>query len=227
MLSADKCSSYAEHYLGPQGRKVGSKVALIWIAQQISRTRPGELEAALKKYGWNIVFRYEAQLAEPDFTGAGLQARQAGADFVYSVMEVFSNIRLARAINRQGWNVPFFGLVVYDNRYIEYLGPAANNTWGVGPGPVLSPITSRPRTSSSRPMPAITRTAGRAFSFLGWRYARLFFKQGLSRLGPDITRAALLNSLTRRATGMATGYSTQSACSPRTSAGRHRPSVAR
>ena len=195
-LSPNRWRGFAEQYLGPRGQKVGSKAALIWIAQQISRDQARGVEAALKATGWQVVTKYEAQLAEPDFTPFVLQARSAGADFVYSVMEVYSNIRLARAMNRQGWNVPFYGLVNYDTNYLSNLGPAADNTYAPGPGPTLfedsQPGMDKFKATVHKYYP--DQSIG-PFTFYGWTFARLFVEQGLNKLGADITRPALLNAL--------------------------------
>lgn len=202
-LSPSLWSGHAEYTLGPRGMKVGSKAALIWIAQQISRDQAQGVRAALKKWGWQVVTEYEAGLVEPDFTSFVLQARNAGADFVYSVMEISGNSRLARAMDRQGFRVPFFGLVNYDDRFLD-LGPAASFGYGQGPGPVLfsdnHPKMNEFRSTYAKYYP--NQKIG-GFTFFGWEFGRLFVEQGLNRLGPDITRQALLDALyqTRNWTG--------------------------
>lgn len=203
-LSPNLWSGHAEFTLGPRGKKVGSKAAVIWIAQQISRDQAKGVRNALKKWGWQVVTEYEAQLAEPDFTSFVLQARSAGADFVYSVMEYSANTRLARAMDRQGFRVPFFGLVNYDDRILANLGPAASVLWGQGPGPVLftddNPKMNEFKSIYGKYYP--NQQIG-GFTFFGWQFGRLFVEQGLNRLGPDITRQALLGALyqTRNWTG--------------------------
>lgn len=194
-LSDNKWSGAAESFLGPQGSGVGKKVALVWIAQEISRDQAVGARAALEKYGWDVVFEFEAQLAEADFTPFVVQAKQNGADFVYSVMEVFSNIRLNRAMSRQSWTVPLFGLVNYDDNVLSNLGEAANNIWAPGVGPVLFtdplPAMQQFRDTFFRYFPD-----GKLgpFTFLGWLYARLLVERGLNQLGADLTRSALLDA---------------------------------
>lgn len=195
-LSPNKWSGAAEKYLGPQGEgTVGSKAALIWIAQQISRDQARGVRAALKTYGWDVVTEFEAQLAQPEFTSFVLQARNAGAEMVYSVMEISSNSRLGKDMARQNWDVPLYGLVNYDEKLIDNLGAAAEGHLGPA-GPVLysedHPAMNEYRQTYRRSFPDAQLGS---FSTAGWLAAKLFVDQGLARLGNDITRQALLDSL--------------------------------
>ena len=195
-LSKNKWSGAAEKYLGPQGEgTVGSKVALIWIAQQISREQARGVRAAMKTYGWDVVTEFEAQLAQPEFTSFVLEARNAGAQMVYSVMEISSNSRLGKDMARQNWKVPLYGLVNYDEKLIKNLGAAAEGHMGVA-GPVLysedHPAMEEYRQTYHRSFPGAPLGS---FSTFGWVAAKLFVDQGLARLGNDITRQALLDTL--------------------------------
>lgn len=195
-LSDSKWASAAEKYFGPQGEKIGSKVAVIWIAQQISRDQARGAKAALKRFGWDVVYEFESALTQIDFTSFVLEARRRGADFVYSVMEVFSNGRLAKAMDRQSWNAPMYGLVNYDQAFIDAVGSAADGHYGTWLSPHLT-------DSEAAPMAAYRETYQKyyprarlgQFSFAGWIFARMFVELGLEKLGNDITREGLLDAL--------------------------------
>jgi len=57
-----------------------------------------------KEWGLEIVHEAQPSLAQPDFTAEVIAARNAGAEGIIVVMENASNIRIARAAHRQGWN---------------------------------------------------------------------------------------------------------------------------
>jgi branched-chain amino acid transport system substrate-binding protein len=61
---------------------------------------------------WNgIQLVYEAQvsLAQPDYTSEVLQAKNAGADVILTLVDSQSVVRIAQAAHRQGWNVQLAG----------------------------------------------------------------------------------------------------------------------
>lgn len=198
MLSDHKWASGAEKYLGPQGKKIGSKAAIIWIAQQISRDQAQGAKAALDKYGWDVVYEFEASLTQIDFTSFALEARKRGADFVYSVMEIASNTRLAKAMNRQEYKAPLFGLVNYDEVFIAVGGAASEGHYGTWLSEHLVSSDAKPmadfRSTFARYYPKIARKIG-PFSFAGWIFTRMFVEQGLERLDADITRKELLDAM--------------------------------
>lgn len=194
-LSDSKWASAAEKYFGPQGEKIGSKVALIWIAQQISRDQAGGAKAALKRFGWDVVYEFESALTQIDFTSFVLEARKRGADFVYSVMEVFSNGRLAKAMDRQGWNAPMYGLVNYDQALIDSVGSAADGHYATWLSPHLVDAPTGPMADYRETYQKYYPKARLGqFSFAGWIFSRMFVELGLEKLGNDITRKSLLDA---------------------------------
>ena len=60
----------------------------------------------VEKGGVPIQIVYEAQIsiAQPDFTGEVIQARNAGADVIVTLAENPTTIRVARSAHRQNWN---------------------------------------------------------------------------------------------------------------------------
>lgn len=198
-LSPIEWSAAIQQHLGPRGIKAGSKAAVVWLAQQISRDQAKAVSTSLEATGWDVVFKYEAQLVEPDFTAAVLGARRAGADFVFSVMEISANTRFVRAADRQGWHPGMFTFTGYDERYIQQLGDAVNGQYAQGFGPHLftddfGPMNEYRRVYAKYYPNANVNDATFAVG-AGWQMARLFFEQGLARVGGDITRSAVLGAL--------------------------------
>lgn len=198
-LSSTHWAAAVQQYLGPKGIKAGSKAAVVWLAQQISRDQARAVSTALRATGWEVVFSYEAQLVEPDFTAAVLGARQAGADFVFSVMEISANSRFVRAAQRQGWKPGMFTFTGYDDRYIKQLGAAVDGQYAQGMGPHLFTDDFGPmneyRRVYSRYYPNANINDSTFAMGAGWQMARLFFERGLAHVGTDITRTGTLDAL--------------------------------
>ena len=63
-----------------------------------------ERRAAL---GIDIVYEAQVSIAQPDYTAEVLQARNAGAEVLFAILDAASGIRAVRSARRQNWN-PLF-----------------------------------------------------------------------------------------------------------------------
>lgn len=59
--------------------------------------------------GMHLVYEAQVSLAQPDYTSEVLQAKNAGADVILTLVDSQSVIRIAQAAHRQGWNVQLAG----------------------------------------------------------------------------------------------------------------------
>ena len=59
--------------------------------------------------GMQLVYEAQVSLAQPDYTSEVLQAKNAGADVILTLVDSQSVIRIAQAAHRQGWNVQLAG----------------------------------------------------------------------------------------------------------------------
>lgn len=189
-------AAHNDKYLCEEG--ILNDVALFWIAVDESRQQAAGVRASLEHFGCEVVYEFEAAPAQPDYTPAIAQARTAGADSVFSVMEVFSNARLRRDMFRQGWEPPYFGFVNYDQRFLEQAGPAAEGSYGDRRWAQWlytedHPSMRRYMQRSQRYFP--DGNPEDIFAVFGWVTAKLFVEEGLEQLGDDITREGLLDAL--------------------------------
>jgi branched-chain amino acid transport system substrate-binding protein len=59
--------------------------------------------------GMQLVYEAQVSLAQPDYTSEVLQAKNAGAEVILTLVDSQSVIRIAQAAHRQGWNVQLAG----------------------------------------------------------------------------------------------------------------------
>ena len=96
-------------------------------------------------YGVQVVFEAQVSIAQPDYTGEVLGARNAGADAIITTVDEASIVRIARSAKRQGWNPVIAGSYTVNNDVLLKAGPDAEGVLGFsatapyGSSPLLKP----------------------------------------------------------------------------------------
>ena len=150
----------------------------------------------VEKGGVPIQIVYEAQIsiAQPDFTGEVIQARNAGADVIITLAENPTTIRVARSAHRQNWN-PVIATQQggSDERYLrdggaDVEGSLISHTTASW---IDSPLMADYRQAMARYVPAGVR-GGMGANV--WVAGKLIEKLA-ERFGPHPTSADVLNGL--------------------------------
>ena len=96
-------------------------------------------------YGVQVVFEAQVSIAQPDYTGEVLGARNAGADAIITTVDEASIVRIARSAKRQGWEPVLAGSYTVNNDVLLKAGPDAVGILGFsatapyGSSPLLKP----------------------------------------------------------------------------------------
>jgi branched-chain amino acid transport system substrate-binding protein len=94
------------HTLAPQKTKLASfycREANTCSVQEQS------FKKLLPWQGMELVYEAQVSLAQPDYTAEVIQARNAGAEVILTLVDSQSVVRIAQAAHRQGWNVQLAG----------------------------------------------------------------------------------------------------------------------
>ena len=98
-----------------------------------------------QQYGVQVVFEAQVSIAQPDYTGEVLGARNAGADAIITTVDEASIVRIARSAKRQGWSPVIAGSYTVNNDVLLKAGPDAEGILGFsatapyGSSPLLKP----------------------------------------------------------------------------------------
>jgi branched-chain amino acid transport system substrate-binding protein len=96
-------------------------------------------------YGVEVVFEAQVSIAQPDYTGEVLAARNAGADAIITTVDEASIVRIARSAKRQGYNPVLAGSYTVNNDVLLNAGEDAVGILGFsatapyGSSPLLQP----------------------------------------------------------------------------------------
>jgi branched-chain amino acid transport system substrate-binding protein len=146
------------------------------------------------KVGYEVVFRRQASLAQPDFTAECLAARNAGAQVFALAMDGNAIGRVASACARAGFKPTF--LIFHGALLVEHA--ADPNLDGV-----LAPLALRAWFDTTNPVVARYQKALATYepgqgvkdsSFMGWASAELF-EQAARRTADPTTSAGVLEGL--------------------------------
>ena len=171
------------------------KIAFLYVNLGITQSLALALKKGFKDYGLQLVFEREVQLAEADYTPYIIAARSAGADTAFTLIDNASSINMLKAMKRQNWNPPLYLQAAEDDVFIRQVKKQGLSLEGmVTPG---GPLTSEPsqREYVQTYKAAFPDEPVNSFSSLGWQGIKWFTDVGLARMGPDITRAALMHNL--------------------------------
>ncbi|MGH8991669.1 MAG: ABC transporter substrate-binding protein, partial [Acidimicrobiia bacterium] len=97
------------------------------------------------QYGVEVVFEAQVSIAQPDYTGEVLAARNAGADAIITTVDEASIVRIARSAKRQSYNPVLAGSYTVNNDVLLNAGPDAVGILGFsattpyGTSPLLKP----------------------------------------------------------------------------------------
>ncbi|MEY2430311.1 MAG: hypothetical protein QOC92_36 [Acidimicrobiaceae bacterium] len=179
-----------------------TKVAFLYADVGGVRANIGGSLEPLKKAGYQIVYGPSgAGTTSPDYTPEVINMQSSGAQMVYLfAFEVNMHIRMARSMRQQNFEPELkVSNIGYNSQLIKLLGDVANG-W-------LNPIPHVPMLDASEPSvsPALQEflkwntqlfpdSSVDLFPVNGWAAAAQFVR-GLRELGPDVTRAKLVEAI--------------------------------
>ncbi len=161
---------------------------------------PGAI-AGLERAGFEVVYNSGASATSPDFTPEVINLRSRGAQMVYLfAFEVNMHVRFARNMRQQNWEPELkVSQIGYNSRLIELLGEAAD---GWSNHVTYVPVINEGEEEISPALGDFLQWHDATFPGAqidlfpvnGWRDAAVFV-EALRALGPDVTRAGLLDAI--------------------------------
>jgi ABC-type branched-subunit amino acid transport system substrate-binding protein len=178
-----------------------SKMAFLYADVGGVRANTPSGRESLKKVGFDIVYDSGLSSISPDYTSDVITMRDRGAQGVYLfAFEVNMQVRISRNMRQQNFEPPLkIAQIGYNSKLIQLLGDAANGwTSHLDYLPILndgeaakSPALADFLTWNQRVAPGAQLDL---FPVSGWGAAALFV-EALRTLGPNVTRARLLDAL--------------------------------
>jgi ABC-type branched-subunit amino acid transport system substrate-binding protein len=171
------------------------KAALLYINLGITQELHRAMVQAFKDWHIDLVYDREVQLVEADYTPYVLAARSAGADTVFTLIDNASIINMLKAMKRQNWSPGLYPTAGQDSKFLEQVREAGLSVDGmVTQG---GPLEGEPTEADYNRVykQYFPDQSINAFSRLGWEGMLWFVDIGLGRLGPDITRDAVMKNL--------------------------------
>jgi ABC-type branched-subunit amino acid transport system substrate-binding protein len=117
-------------YIKQHYPSVIKKAGIIWLNASATQTNEAAREKAYKAVGFDFKYRQQVQVVEPNFAPYVAAMRQQGVQYVTMVSDYQSIARLLQAMQQQNWfpQVMDWDSVVYDQRFLQLAGSAANNS---------------------------------------------------------------------------------------------------
>lgn len=172
------------------------KAAGLYIDVDIGRSNMNFYQdATTKAYGYDWVYTQPIQLSESNYAPFVLEMRERGVELVFFIGAYQQAARLAEAMHRQNFKPKVYTLQAsaYTPNYIQEGGPAVQGTYVNIPSVMIENIDQYPELQQYRDW--LARVApGESPTGLGiyaWCSAKLFV-QALKDIGPEVTRAKLL-----------------------------------
>jgi ABC-type branched-subunit amino acid transport system substrate-binding protein len=178
-----------------------AKMAFLYADVGGVRANTPTSREALKKVGFNLVYDSGLSTVSPDFTSDVIAMRDRGAQGIYTfAFEVNMQVRISRNMRQQNYEPPLkIAQIGYNSKLIELLGDIANGwTSHLDYLPVLNEGEAAKSPALGDFLTWNQRVAPGAQLLLcpvaGWATAALFV-EALRSLGPNVTRARLLDAL--------------------------------
>jgi len=150
------------HMAGIVSQAKAHKVAVMYCreANQCKGVRDAAVPLA-KEAGLDVVYEAQISIAQPDYTAEVIQARNAGAEAVITIVDNQTTIRFIRSAQRQGWK-PFVGIQqsMVDDRML-----GIDEAEGVFSAAVVPDYRTDPRLADYRA--AIKRVPGSVSATIG------------------------------------------------------------
>jgi ABC-type branched-subunit amino acid transport system substrate-binding protein len=192
-------------------REVIEHVAFFNAAVQSAREIAADQRKVMEALGYKIVYSREVQPNETNFTGDVIQMRNRGVRMLTFQGDVGNMARLATAMYQQNFKVdlPNWGNAIYDSNLFKmapkqaFEGSMLDQVYALFLGEDAASIPEvalfnqwMRRIDPNQPIDL--------FSMYGWISARLFV-EAAQKVGPQLTRARLLDTLRGMGTWDANG----------------------
>jgi branched-chain amino acid transport system substrate-binding protein len=179
-----------------------SKMAFLYADVGGVRANAPSGRESLKKVGFSIVYDSGLSSISPDYTSDVITMRDRGAQGIYLfAFEVNMQVRISRNMRQQNFEPPLkIAQIGYNSKLVQLLGDAANGWTShldylpiLNEGEARTPALSDFLTWNQRVAPGAQLDL---FPVAGWSNAELFV-EALKTLGPNVTRARLIDALTK------------------------------
>lgn len=174
------------------------KAAYLYINVPAAKINAQSQIAAHEKRGYTFVYQQGIDVADFNYSPYVQQMKTQGVRIVYFIGATSQAVRLAKAMQQQGFKPDAFGMAPtsYDPRYLEQAGAAAEGTYVYSSAALLNEIGATAEGKLyqqwlQRVTPGATPTY---YGVYAWAAARLFVEQA-TKLGANPTRKGLLNAL--------------------------------
>jgi ABC-type branched-subunit amino acid transport system substrate-binding protein len=179
----------------PEAPKTAAEV---WLNAAVTRSNAAKNMQATQSIGFNYVYTRQVEVVEPNFTPYVVEMRNKNVQYVSMVSDNNAVARLLKAFQSQNYKpqVMQFDTVIYDQAFLKTAGAAAEGVFTfVAAVPLEEAASNKEYTLY---LDWLKRSSGgQANGFFGlyaWSAGRLF-QEGLDKVGPQLTRAKLLQFL--------------------------------
>ena len=173
------------------------KAAMLWLNAPVARFNATKNMDAAKSIGYEWVYTQQVEVVEPNYTRFVSEMKRLGVQYVSMVGDDNSTSRLLKAFNSQNYIPKYreFDSAIYNPEFpskVKDAGPAAEGVMVSNTSVPLEEAASNPEYKLY--LSTLQRAGGKPNGFFGlyaWSAARLF-QEALQKIGPKITRQALI-----------------------------------
>jgi ABC-type branched-subunit amino acid transport system substrate-binding protein len=174
--------------------------AMLWLNAPVARFNAEKNMKAAESIGYNWVYKQQVEVVEPNYTRFVAEMKARNVQYVSMVGDDNSSSRLLKAFNSQNYIPKFreFDSAIYNPDFpgkVKDAGAAGEGTMVSNTSVPLEEAASNPEYKLY--VSTLQRSGGKPNGFFGlyaWSAARLF-QDSLEKIGPKITRQALIAHL--------------------------------
>ena len=174
--------------------------AMLWLNAPVAVSNAEKNMKAAEAIGYKFVYKQQVEVVEPNYTRFVAEMKARNVQYVSMVGDDNSSSRLLKAFNSQNYipKIREFDSAIYNSDFpakVKDAGPAGEGTMVSNTSVPLEEAASNPEYKLY--ISTLQRSGGKPNGFFGlyaWSAARLF-QDALEKIGPKITRQALIAHL--------------------------------
>ena len=179
--------------VAPAGK---SKMGLVYTSSAAAGVAAEHTEGAFEKNGYEIVYKQEISSTEFNYSPYVLDMEQEGVKFVFMIGAYQHTVRLAKAMDQQGFNPDAYVVQAssYDQAFLDTGGSAVEDTLIYTDSGLFEQPTPELRLYEQWLAQVAPDSHPAYFGQYGWGATRLFVEKAIG-LGGDLTRESLVREL--------------------------------
>jgi ABC-type branched-subunit amino acid transport system substrate-binding protein len=179
--------------VAPEGKKA---MGLVYTSSAAAGVAAEHTSAAFEKNGYDIVYQQEISSTEFNYSPYVLDMEQEGVKFVMMIGAYQHTVRLAKAMDQQGYNPDAYVVQAssYDQAFLETGGSAVEDTLIYTDSGLFEQPTPELRLYQQWLAQVAPDSNPAYFGQYGWGATRLFVEKAI-KLGGDLNRESMVREL--------------------------------